>query len=77
MVHFYFVVMDTTKDREDPAQMWFTDANCNHDLTGFVRSIAERNGTAFEKMRLFIYPTKKEWEGARAAFIKRADWSRA
>ena len=77
MVHFYFVVMDLTKDREDPAQMWFTYANCNEDLTRFVRQIAERNGTAFEKMRLHMYETKKAWEGARDAFVKRADWSRA
>ena len=76
MVNFYFVVMDTTRDREDPAQMWFTSSNCNHDLAGFVRAIAERNRTEFEKMRLFIYPSKKDWEAARTAFVKRADWSR-
>lgn len=69
--------MDTSRDREDPKQMFFMEIGYNNDLTRYVKAIAERNGTDPDKMRLFIYPTKKDWEAVRAAFIKRADWSRA
>ena len=77
MANVYFMVMDTTKDREDPAQMCFFQMPYNNDLAGAVRLIAEQNGTEISEMRLFVYPTKKEWADLRAAFVKRADWSRA
>lgn len=77
MANVYFLVMDVTKDREDPKQMWFSKTYHYQDLTGYVLSIAKRNGTEPEKIKLFIYPTKKAWEASMREFVKRADWSRA
>lgn len=77
MANVYLVVMDTTKDREDPQQMMFYVANYNYDLTHFVNVVAARNKSEVGKVKLFLYPTKRDWETARAAFVKRADWTRA
>lgn len=77
MANVYFLVMDVTKDREDPRQMLFSQSPYYQDLSGLVFSIAKRNGTEPEKIKLFIYPTKKAWEASMREFVKRADWSRA
>lgn len=77
MSNIYFVIIDTTKDREDPAMMQFNYSSYGNDLTSYIRMMADRNKTDYSAMRLFLYQTKTEWERARAHFVKQADWSRA
>lgn len=76
MVNVYFMVMDTSRDREDPNQMWFAHCSYNNDLSGQVRAMARRNNSDVSDIRLFVYPTKKEWQALKNAFVKRADWTR-
>lgn len=62
MKKIYSIVMDTTKDREDPLQMLFFVKNSLEDLSGLLTETAEQNGTPVSEMRLFVAPDKKTWD---------------
>lgn len=70
----YFIVMDTTKDREDPSQMNFYETRALNDISGNLVLVAKMHKTHIEKMRLFVAPDKKTWERMRDEFVSRVDY---
>lgn len=73
MKKVYFIVMDTTKDREDPLQMFFFVKNSLEDVSGLLTETAEQNGTPVSEMRLFVAPDKKTWDRMFNDFLDRAE----
>ena len=59
MKKIYFVILDTTKKREDEKQMNFFITNPFYDISGQLQAIAKENETPIDKMRLYIAPDKK------------------
>lgn len=76
MKTIYFIVTDTTKQREDPAQMYFFSGSALNDLCGTMTAVAEKNGTPVSEMRLFVAPDRNTWSRMYNEFTARADWSR-
>ncbi len=73
MKKVYFIVMDTTKDRKDPLQMFFFAKNYLDDLSGLFKLVAEQNGTPVSEMRLFVAPDKKTWDRMFEDFLDRTE----
>lgn len=73
MARIYFIILDTTRERNDSKQMFFWFTNALNDISGSLMEAARENGTPVEKMRLYVAPTKKVWEKMRLDFLNRCD----
>ena len=65
MARIYFIVADTTKNRNDIEQMNFFCSYALNDLSGFLTNVAKHNNTKIEDLRLYIAPNKKTWDSMR------------
>jgi len=72
----YFIVMDTTKDREDPYQMRFYEEKALNDISGYLRGVAKTHKTDISSLRLFIAPDRETWKRMWNEFSARVDYSR-
>jgi len=73
----YFILMDTTKERDDIRQMEFFKAPVLNDLNGYVQHLAARNKVPTDAIRLFVCPDKKTWDKMSRDFQSRVDWNKA
>lgn len=62
MKYIYFMIADTTKNREEYAFQSFFKVYSGNDLAGYLQSVSETNNTPIDKLRLYVYGTKKVWE---------------
>ena len=70
----YFIVMDKTKKREDPKQMYFLNTGALNDIAGYLVGIARKEQTPVEDMRLFVAPDKKTWDRMYHDYLNRVNF---
>ena len=75
MTNTYLRIFDTTVAREDPRQCEFISVPMSNDIAGYVIKMANRNNSSPSDIRMYAYPTKKEWEKAQADNLKDINWS--
>jgi len=71
MPNVYFIVMDTSKYRDDEKQMRFFSCPYLNDLVGYLEQVSKTEGVPLSVLRLFVAPTKKVWERMRSEFWER------
>ena len=57
----YIHLFDHTREWGDPKCCRFFRLHWNNDLAGLVTQRAKDNGTTPDNIRMFIYPTGKQW----------------
>ena len=71
MANCYIILLDTTKDRTDSAQMGFFKVPYLNDVAGFILHFAARNGSPEDAIRLYVAPDKKTWDKMSIDFSNR------
>lgn len=71
MKHIYFQLIDISKDCESRDYAYYGRSPINCDLAGWITSMAYHNKSSISDIRLFIYPTKKQWDDVRTEWMKR------
>lgn len=71
----YLHLIDTSVRPEDPRSFQFVEQPSTNDIAGLVLSMARANESSPEDIRLFVSPTKREWDTLRHERHSRTDWS--
>lgn len=71
MKHIYFQVIDISKASTDVNYSYFGEAPINHDIAGYVTSMANRNKSNINDIRLFIFESKKAWNEAMREWVSK------
>lgn len=58
----YIHLFDHTREWGDPKCCRFFRLHWNNDLAGLVTEMAKDNGTTPDNIRMFIYPTREQWQ---------------
>ena len=75
MANCYFILMDSTRDRRDPEQMWFCSRRYLDDIGGLLDIMAFRHKVPHDAIRLYVCPDKKTWTKMSLDFQAQVDWS--
>lgn len=71
MKHTYFVIVDTTQPNDSTKYAWYFSRPCMNDLACCVMQFARSNKTEPDKIRLYVFESKKEWSKSYDEYIKR------
>lgn len=71
MANCYFIIMDTKKERDDEEQMLFFHRPFLNDISGILVEIARKREAPVEDFRLYVCPSKKEWDKMFNEFLRR------
>lgn len=58
----FYLIFDTTKDYTDIKHALYTTIRTNTDILGQILAFAERNDTSIDKIRVFCFNTKAEYD---------------
>ena len=73
MKQIYYQLFDRTKKPENLDFATFGHQSCVNDFAGLVTDMARRNGSSPEDIRLFIFPTRRQWESARLEWLHKVE----
>lgn len=71
MKNIYFAIIDTTQPNDSYDFACFLSKSCMTDLAGCIMQFARANKTNPDNMRLYIYPTKQDWNNDYCKFVER------
>ena len=74
--YIYLLVFDRSRDWHDPNCCDFLKLPLGTDLAGHITSKAKRNNTTPDNIRMFVYESKRIWDGQRTEWVRGVDWSR-
>ena len=75
MKNLYYSIIDTTRESKNPSHAHFWHLPICNDFAGAVTAFAKRNKITTNKVRLYFYETKAQWERAEREWVNKVDWS--
>lgn len=70
----YLCVWDRSVPVEDPRHAEYVSSPLSNDIASLVTSLAQKNGSPVNEIRMFAFEKKSDWEKAKADAAGKYNW---